>query len=372
MLTNIMTWKLVYFRKGQKFQMSYRQPAKEFSNRHHVNPIARSKNAEDAALVKHIHASLYPFDAQPTNPCFRLQMPSRKLKSYSRGTFSTATHPSTAVNNWGFVYITPVFCSDPTINECAYSAGSVVGHDSFTNGTAFSQTSSPFTRATYSTSALQARPLSCSLRVRNITPMLSRGGTLYAVKSPQDTQLSAQPFDTLISDLDVVGHAQRCDTSGDGWQTISWCPRDVDQMEYVAAASAQNFNSAQMLRTIAFVAQAPGSPTTVANQQTYEWEAVWHFDVIADSSLTDYVHSSTRGIAHPHIEKVQQIISDLHVKPQIIMNPASNVISGFITDIIDAGHGVDQVVNAVCDLASKTAAIAPSVYRRVRALGSFL
>jgi len=351
--------------------MSYSSPLKEFSTRHRVKPGRRARSAEDEALVQHVHASLYPFDAQPTNPCFKVQLPSRKFKTYARGTFSTAANPA-AVNNWGFVYITPIFCNNPIVNECAFSTGTAVGHDGFTNATVLPATNSPYTRTDFAISFGQARPLSCALRVRNITPMLNRGGTLYAMKSPNDAELTTQPFDVQIPELDVIGHVHRCDTSGDGWQTISWCPRDIDQMEYTPNPSCQNFSGNQMIRTLAFVAQAPGPGTNLALQQTYEFEACWHWDMITVDSRTEQQHGLTRGLSHPHVEKVQQIIGELQTKPQVIQNNASNAIANFVVDVIDAGTGVNEVVNAVCDIASRTAAVLPSVYRRIRALGSFL
>jgi len=349
--------------------MSYSQPPREFSNHFRVKPPRRSRNAEDEALVQHVHASLYPFHAQPTNPCFEVQLPSRKIKSYARGTFTTAS----AVDTWGFVYIAPVFCSNPLSTECGFTVGSPLGHNQFTNVNGFTNINSPLVRTEFSITGQQARMLSCGLRVRNITPMLNRGGTLFALKSPNDAPLpTGVDFNTLIADLEVTGNLHRCDTSGDQWQTLAWSPRDKDQMEFTPNPSSQDFSSGQMLRTLCFIAQAPGAIGVAANAQTYEFEAVFHFDYISVANSNDNVHGSTRGISHPRIDKVQQIIGDLQTKPQIIQNEASASIANFITDIIDAGHGVNEVVNAACDIASKTASVLPSVYRRVRALGSFL
>jgi len=345
--------------------MSYLDPPSNFSSRFHVRNQQRRRTPEDEALEKHIHGSLFPFESQPFNPCFPVQLPSRKVKSYARGTFGTGT-----VDGWGFISAAPFMVNNPAGNLLQYTVGAALAYDGFSNGTNVSSTNSPYVIADFAAQGLNGRCSAMSLRVRNITPMLSRGGTLYALKSPNDEILSCPTFNDAIGDLDATGNAVRCDTSGGEWQTISWCPRDSDQFEYGANPSALSFNGSLMTRTVAFVAQAPN--VTIANQQTYEWEWVCHFDVIAFNNSNLLVHGATRGVSHLQVAKANQIVTDLHLNPKIIKNTASSKVAGFIADMIEAGQGAAEIVGAASDLVDRTAAIAPRVIASARALGAWL
>jgi len=344
--------------------MSYSQPVKTFSNHFHTTPRRRNRDAEDQALVHHVHASLYPFHSQPVNSCFHLQPPSRKVKSFARGTFAT----DTLVNSgWGYVYACPCGANNPLAAQMAFSPGGAITNDGFANPqTLFSN--SPFLTADFGTALLNFRCISVGLRVRNITPLLSRCGTLYALRGNNDQSITGQAFNQSIADLDVTGNAWRCDTSGSKWSYLAWAPTDKDQMEFTnQSVSFDLTNSQLMARNLAFVAQAPST-----SQQTYEWEIVVHFEVMSGVGSSDLLHSCTRGVSHPRIEKVNNIIADLHRRPQIMENESSSALSNFIVDVTATGHDIKTIVDAACDIASKTAAVLPQVYAATRALGSFL
>lgn len=344
--------------------MSYSQPLKTFSTRFHTKPSRRNRNPEDAALVNHVHASIYPFHSQPVNSCYPHQPPSRKLKTFSRGTFATDT---LANSGWGYVYTCPCAASNPTTSQMGQSQSIATTNDQFTSPFAIT-TNSPYVTADFGAASLTSRFVSCGLRVRNITPMLDRGGTLYALKSPNDYLLPGATFNSLIADLDVTGNCWRCDTSGGKWSYLAWCPGDRDQMEFTNNSVAfDQTNSTLMARTLAFVAQS--TPGIV---QTYEWEIVEHFEVNAQGSSGDLLHSNTRGLSHPHVEKANQIVNDLHRRPQIMENESSSALSSFIADVVTSGNDVKSIVDCACDIASKTAAVLPKVYAATRALGSFL
>lgn len=344
--------------------MSYGPPPKSFSNRFHTKPRRRARTAEDEALVNHVHASIYPFHSQPVNSCFSHQPPSRKIKSFARGTFGTDTLNG---SGWGYVYACPCGSSNPVNTQIGFSTSVAITNNAFAGpNTVF--LNSPFLTANYSTNGLNFRSISCGLRVRNITPMLSRCGTLYALRGNNDNAIPFNPFDQTIADLDITGNAWRCDTSGGKWSYVAWSPTDKDQMEYTNNSVSFDYtNSALMARTIAFVAQAPHTAP-----QTYEFEIVEHFEVISGTADNDLIHSCTRGVSHPRIEKVNNIIADLHRRPQVMENESSAALSAFIADVSATGHDIKSIVDAACDIASKTAAVLPQVYAATRALGSFL
>lgn len=363
-MTKTLTWKLIYFRKGQKSQM---QPPPSFSSRFHVRARRSRRTEEDDALVTHIHGSLYPFEAQPYNSCLPSQQRSRKLKIYNRGTFATST-----TDTWGWILVCPNSASNPNIATATFSPGGAVNHDAFANGAALSSTNSPYIASAFATDNLNVRFNSCSVRVRNITPMLNRGGTLYAVRTTNDQPLNspaAGSLNTLISELDTAGYAVRCKTDGSGWSTLSWVPTDQDQMEFTTtnvpfSKAASNFMQCNM----GFIASAPG----ITFPQTYEYEWVTHCEIIAANNSTEQLHGATRGISHHLATKANTILNDLQLRPKVIENTASPTVAGFITDAINAGHGVEKIISVAEDIIDRTAALAPRVIAATRALGAFL
>jgi len=355
--------------------MSYLDPPANFSQRFHVKNQQRRKTPEDEALETHIHGSLFPFESQPFNPCFSVQVPSRKVKAYARGTFTTSTGAAGS-DGWGYLISTPFASNNPAATYLNYSNGGVLPYDNFTNPVAVAVTNSPYTAAEFGTGLLNQRIASYSIRVRNITPMLNRGGTLFALKTANDYDFNgAGGFNAIIGQLDVTGNAIRCDTSGNEWQTLSWCPRDSDQFEYTSADRTVNFSNSgiALTRNMAFVAQSPG-PFGVGSTtaQTYEWEWCCHFDVISANNNNYSIHGATRGISHLQVAKANQIVNDLQCHPKIIKNPGSSQVAGFIADMIAAGQGAAEIVGAASDLVDRTAAIAPRVIASARALGAWL
>lgn len=339
-----------------------------FSNRVLV-PRHRNRNRtkEDEELVKHTQGILYPFHTEIWNPTFPEQRPTRKLRLYARG--QTTTSSAAGDGGWGYVYISPNCANNATSAFFAVNSPTLAA-DTFANPVVASRPNSPYASGDFLASGLKSRISSCCLRVRNITPMLNRGGTLYAMRSPDDEPLPTGFFDVQIGELDVTGNSWRCDTSGGKWSYLPWAPRERDQMEFsiTSGSVTANNNGAQMQRTLAFVFQAP----SLSFPQTYEYEYVMYVEILGGGLVNEQIHGATRGESHPDTEKVHQIVSILHTKPAITETEGNNALSGFIVDCVKAGHGVQSIVNAACDVAGRISTVLPQALAATRALGSFL
>lgn len=189
-----------------------------FSNRVLV-PRHRNRNRtkEDEELVKHTQGILYPFHTEIWNPTFPEQRPSRKLRLYARN--QTTTSSAAGDGGWGYVYISPNIASDASSSFFAINSPTLAAN-SFANPIGSLGPNSPYLTGAFGVSALKCRVSSCCLRIRNITPMLNRGGTLYALRSADDGPLPGQDFNITIGELDVTGNSWRCDTSGGKWSYL--------------------------------------------------------------------------------------------------------------------------------------------------------
>jgi len=320
-------------------------------------PQRKRRSPKDQALVKHVHAILHPFHADEWVPCTPTDnFPSRKIRAYARGTFVTST-----VDNWGFLLANPSLAN----NDGGFTRltnGALAGIGIGTNGAAFT-TNSPFAGADFSAAALRCRIHTCGIRVRNITNIQNRAGTLFSVKSPSDGQLSGMDASVIIGLLEPTGNAVRCDTSGNSWQTVCWVANDSDSTTYNAAATP-NSNATLMSQNMAFVAQSP-----VGVQQTYEWEYICHGEVIDNANGSRIGTTATFNEPHLRALECAQIVQRLHQKPEFQQNFPNPEVANYIVDAVNAGEAMATVVADACTLAQKIAPIAESWFS---AIGSIL
>jgi len=195
----------------------YGDPNDDASSRFSRKANVDRRSAKESALVKHIHASLYPFHSPPVNPCFPHQQLAVSKKAFCRGTFTTGN------DGYGFIRATGAPSSSIPAGLIQFSPGGAVAHNSFANGTNVTVTNSEDPYANFGVNLLSCRIISFGLRCRNITSMLNRGGTCYALKDPNDNPIPSAAFNDLIAQLDVSGDSWRCSTSGDGWSCFPPC-----------------------------------------------------------------------------------------------------------------------------------------------------
>lgn len=305
----------------------------------------------DESLNSHIHGCLYPFHTDSWNPTHSSSTyPSRKIKCFARATFKTGV-----LDGYGYVVASPGCASNSTTTTLASDGLAATAYNNFANGTSHGN-NSPYVVADFTSTSYLARNNVIGLRCRNITAVLDRGGTLYALRSPNDAPL-AGTFNTLISRLDVTGDAKRCDTSGGKWNYVYWVPRDEQQAEYNNNNGTVGPNNATMTQTIAFVAEQPSGL-----QQTYEFEWICWAEVLAAGGSLP-VQGCTQNDSHIHTMKSHQIISQLHARPEVSQNEPSHYLSEFVTRACLEGHRIADIVKKGCDIASRTASYAPEAMR---------
>jgi len=307
----------------------------------------------DESLAAHVNGCLYPFHTDYWNPTHNSStFPSRKLKVTARGQFVTSA--GAAADEWGYVYAAPSLASnDPS---GGFSAGGNTAFDQFANATTFVN-NSPYVFADFSVAEYQSRHNVIGLRVRNITPMNDRGGTLFSLRSPSDSNLTGAAFNDLIQRCNVTGDVTRCDTTGSKWNYAYWVPRDIDQTEYEPFSFCVNPSGGQMTNVICFIAQGPeGIP------QTYEFEFVEFGEVISSAAYFPQ-HGCTSNDPHIHTLKCQQIIAKLHARPEVNQNEPSHALANFVTSAVLAGHRIADIVERGCDIASRAVNMGPSVMK---------
>jgi len=345
-------------------EMSYLDPPPEVSTRFRKSANVNGRSSRDRTLIKHLHASLYPFHSEPVATSFPYQTHVRVEKAYARGTFITSTN-----DGWGFIRATPVAASSGLTGAINWSPGAATAHDAFTGGTNVSNLNGSFASTAFGVDTLNSRIISCGLRVRNITTLLNRGGTLFALRSANDQGLgTAVSFNTLISDLDASGNSWRASTSGDKWEYLSWAPRTDDQYSsFSTSFTGYTVQGTTMTAPpIAFVASAPG----FAIQQTYEWEYVVHYEIL--DGVGTLMQGHVRGTPHSDLPECLQAVYALSRKPEVAGNEASNRIAGYIADAVAAGNDLETIVSTGVDLVKQTAAVLPAIYSATKAIGSWL
>jgi len=315
-----------------------------------VSPASTSDlSPVDENLNAHVHGCLFPFHTDTWAPTHTSSTyPSRKIKSFARATFKTG-----ALDGFGYVQASPSCASNATISVRGSDGVAATAYNSFANGTSHG-TNSPYIIADFNSTSYLARNNVCGLRCRNITPLMDRGGTLYALRSPNDAPL-AGTFNTLISRGDVTGDSMRCDTTGGKWNYVYWVPRDDDSSEYAPDYRTVGPNLGYLDTVIAFVAEQPSGI-----QQTYEFEYVCWSEVIGASGVVP-VQGCTPNDPHIHTQKVHQIVSKLQSRPEVAQNEPSHYLSQFITRAVLEGHRIADIVKKGCDIASRTASVTKDV-----------
>lgn len=171
------------------------------------------------------------------------------------GTFNTGT------SGFGYVFVSPfnfifnntnpITWTDSTYPLTNMNAGT---------GSNTANSNSPFNNSNNS-DALQVRLVACGLRVKNVTALLAKGGTLVGAESLNHTDMLGY---TVASTLNMAT-AQRMNAVSEEWSSVVWHPVDEDEYDYVSFSA---FNFLQNAHTLAFMAQV-GDATQI---QTYEWE----------------------------------------------------------------------------------------------------
>lgn len=201
-----------------------------------------------------------PFES-PAGACIPIipAFPSRKAVFFVRGSMSTGTA------GVGFVAAgltaasdVPVVCSTGT----AYAGTTIVTSGA---GVVAASPNSDYTSASFSSQALQWRPVGCGIRIRYTGTELARGGTVYALEQPDHLSLATLNASDLLK-YDAC-HRFPVDRQ---WTEVCYAPISMTEVEYT--------NSAALLSGDPILGLLVAAPSTTSI--TFDYEYYIHVELV--------------------------------------------------------------------------------------------
>ena len=177
-------------------------------------------------------------------------VPSRRLRVYSRGFFSTGTA------NIGFICASPPMASRSDVDSVWYSGSSYAGTSFQTNtataGVLSGTTNSDYANAEFGAGTLlRGRIVSSGLRIRYSATNLNRGGTVLGLITPNHNLLTTMTFN--------VADNYECSarfTPSTKWQTVTYCPISQTELLYDIYCGSPNAAVAPF-PYMGFIVQSP-------------------------------------------------------------------------------------------------------------------
>jgi hypothetical protein len=321
-------------KRSQKKKASTRNGTNKTARaaRPRTKPRQRMRRPTQAALSecaqKYLNVLENPFSGAIACVPSLTNFPTMKHSVRSFGTAFTGT------NGFGFVCATPF---QGAFNDGLFISGStqlftgiVIG----TGGGNFTGLSnSPYTTA-LSERQVQIRVVGCGLRVRNITPLLNRGGVLVGAESLGHRTVVGLDDATMLQ----WDTAERLAATTDKWSSVVWHPNDEDEFDFLSAA--QCGVDPYILPTLAFVFRAPG--TGVGTAQQYEWESYLIFE--AKGSV---VHGLTPSMSDPSgLATVQNSVMPVRMRKPTQASKAQRVADILGNLAMGAGYAANLGVRA--------------------------
>lgn len=233
-----------------------------------------------------------PFSGRTACIPTSFNFPSQKCFARAQGTFYTGNlgFGFVAVNPWAGMWTggtaSPFATSSDSNNTATTIA--VSGDNIRPNNS-----NSPFPVAS-NQSGVECRLVACGLRVRNVTPLMYRGGTLVGAEMLNHTTSVGNDMSTLL----LQTTAERCSSTSNKWSYVTYHPEDEDEFDFIGGASS-NVAPGTMYsnQVLVFVANAAASVEDLG-AQLYEWEACVVFEAKGTqaSSLTPSMSDPT-GLA---------------------------------------------------------------------------
>ncbi len=282
--------------KGKNFRAAAReQKARDV-------PLWADEDVLSPAISQYIDAIVDPFEAPPCSLPNQPPLMTRPAKYWTKGTFSSS--PVAGAGGVGFVIMNPGSgISNNTPSVLTNSAALALPQIDITTAGAFTNyfSNADYPAADFGAAAKQGRVVAAGLRIRNITPNLSRGGQCIGLASPAHETLSGLTVTNLDAFQESARHGGK-DLSS--WIEVTWRPVDTDDYDFMITFPAANQPNGA---TLGFIVVAPsGSP------QTYEFEAYGIYELqgqlvtsktfsVADSKGFDAVSNSL--VAAPKLHK---------------------------------------------------------------------
>lgn len=280
---------------------------------------------------RYLHALVDPFDAPP---CIVPSFPAllvRPIKVWSKGTFSTVSGGAPAADGFGFIVACPsygpagdyniVYANNNTLTTSTIDLQTAgVGTGSLSN--------SEYKFADFGEQKAQYRVVSCGLRIRNITPALTRGGQTIGLTEPSHSSMDGFDVNRMDSYSESARHSAKDLGS---WIQLVWRPVDTDDADFqFTFPTAYQLNGYDM----GFVVIAPSG-----NPQTYEFECYGLYEIqgsnvtskvasVADTKGFEAINNvmvSARTLHRPHVRDDRLVPAAMAHADDTLVNQMTHV-----------------------------------------------
>jgi len=266
-------------------------------------------------------------------------LPSRRLRVWSKGFFSTGTA------QFGFIMFDPYAAAANDLDSVWYSgatyAGSVSSVNTATVGVAAAKSNSDYQASSFVSSGVgnQARIVGAGLRIRYSSTELNRGGVVAGATSPNHFTLSGFTFDQI--------NAYECSNRfrpQQKWVSALYCPVYNNELIYsTGLGSRGGILSGAYTPTpiMGFFVQAPDASTQIA----FEYEAF----VVLEAQGTNI-----RGLT-PSYSDPTGFAAALTTAQLTMMRPTDNALSAHANRLVAAaGHVASNTITGMAKTASSS------------------
>jgi hypothetical protein len=263
-----------------------RQPKKRPSG-----PKPQTKTTARMCAIDYLKVLEDPFSGSVSCVPTLQSQPSGKYSVFARGTATSST-----TTGFGYIIASPSYGAVSNVGVASYtlpgylSDGSAIPSGGTTTGVAQAFTNSQFVTQLSITQA-QYRVVGFGLRVRNTTPVMFRGGTLWGLESPDHSDLyggTITPNNTTQFTTTEYLPAESSEWSSVVWHPITNSDYGYSQVIQVAPGA---ITSGGNLAFFFLAPQISGSPAS----QTYEFEIFGSYEYVGSNvpfttpSATDVV-----------------------------------------------------------------------------------
>lgn len=295
----------------------------------------------------YLHALADPFEAPP---CILPSFPAllvRPVKVWAKGTFSTVS--AGAAQDYGFAVLSPYLsiANDFSMVVTNSNALATKTIDLTTGGASIGfGSNSEYNSTNFGQQLAQYRVVAAGLRIRNITPNLTKGGQTVGLAEPSHASvdgLNVAGFDLY---LESARHSAKDLGS---WIQLVWRPVDTDDADFnftfPTATSVNGYN-------MGFQVVAPAG-----NPQSYEFEGYAIIEVqgknvvgkipsIADTKGFEAINNTIVASRTLHIPHVR----DERIVPAAQAH-ANNIMEGSMSNVVIAEKKKDDDKKTIAGLA---------------------
>jgi len=262
---------------------------------------------------------------------------------------------STGTAGFGYVTVCPFRCMFNNAEGINFTlvnfSGTVV--DFLNAGNSRASTNSQYAD-TATAAQFQGRLVACGLRVRNVSALLAKGGSLIGFEALNHENAVG----TTVTTAMLMDTTERLPATSESWSSVVWHPADDDEFDYFSAPEIDAVPQSNSVLT--FIAQS-----TAAQPQNYEFEVYCAFE--AKGTI---VHGLTPSYGDPAgLAAVQNLSATPAARKPTQKSTAATVSSQLSAfgRAVDTAAGVAQsVVQGVQLFDRYIAPYAPPAYQAIR------